>query len=242
MTRNDGTTDLTTYYTYTTSGDGTLLGLVETVTDPNENVTSYTYYSNGLIEDIVSAESTSDEATTHYAYDSRDRLYTVTDGNGHTTTFAYDKLDQLTQRTDPDPDGTGTTYTSPVWNYFYDADGNRTFVTDPKGYVTETVYDVRDRPFQAIQPVADPAATPAVTTKEGTTGATLSGTWSTLTASGALNSNESASSGNGASYAYAFSGLNSGKKYASSSGGSRRPAPTTRTRCLKFSATPPRPR
>ncbi len=208
-----GTEYLTTAYTYTDEEDDTILGLVETVEDPNGNVTHYTYNSLGQVETVVYAEGTADEVTEEYAYDAFDRLESMTDGRGNVTEYEYDNLDRLIERTDPDPDDGGS-LESPVWQYFYDKVGNQTHVVDPLGHVTETVYDVWNRPFQTIQPVADPSATPSVVTKEGTSGVTLVGSWTSVSATGAIGGSESGSTGNGASYTYAFTGLTAGKKYA----------------------------
>jgi YD repeat-containing protein len=43
---------------------------------------------------------------------------------------------------------------SPVWSFLYDARGNRQFVTDPLGNVTEYVYNERNWVEQTIE--ADP--------------------------------------------------------------------------------------
>jgi RHS repeat-associated protein len=233
MTQNDGSIDLITYYTYT-DGSGTasigsvatttLVGLVETVTYPNNNKTLYTYYDNGLVEDIISAVDTADETTTHYDYDERDRVFATEVGSSDRhTEYHYDNLDRLTERIDPDADGTETGHplVSPVWKYFYDAAGNQTSVTDPNEKVTRYVYDVRDRPFQVIAPVEDPSVTPAVQTKDDSEGTfltssnTTSSNWSQITRSGALNSDVWATSATGEKAVYSFTtGLDSAKKYA----------------------------
>jgi RHS repeat-associated protein len=220
-TKWTGTENLTTSYTYTDGlGDTPIKGLIETITDPNLNVTHYTYYSNGLVENIISAEGTPDETTTHYDYDERDRVWKVTDGRNNVTEYDYDNLDQVIQQIDPDPDGSGTGHplTSPVWNYVYDRNGNQTHIIDPNGNDTQTVYDVRDRQFQVIQPL--PSGTPAVTTKEGSDGTFLTSSnttsthWSTITQSGADNGDEYATSANGEKAIYTFSGLDATEKYA----------------------------
>ena len=62
-----------------------------------------------------------------------------------TTTYAYDSMDRLTTVTDPLglPDDRG-----------YDADGNEVTVTDPMGRVTTMQYDEMDRPVVVIDPWA----------------------------------------------------------------------------------------
>ena len=139
--------DLITEYTYTDGlGDTTIKGLIETITDPNDNETLYTYNPNGLVATITYANGNiADEYTEEYEYDNRDRLEFFHDGRGNITQYVYDNLDRLIQRIDPDPDGAGTEYESPVWNFRYDPSGNQTYVIDPMGNATEYVYDERDR-------------------------------------------------------------------------------------------------
>ena len=62
--------------------------------------------------------------TTHYAYDSRNRLTTVTDGLGHTTVYGYDSGGN--QQTVKDALGDVTTT-------LYDADNRATTIVDPRG-------------------------------------------------------------------------------------------------------------
>jgi RHS repeat-associated protein len=174
--------DLVTHYTYTDEDDHTLIGLVETIEDPNGDTTHYTYYTateghEGLVKTITYAEDTDDQVTEYYDYDNRDRLSSMTDGNGNTTHYVYDNLDRLIQRIDPDPDYGGD-LKNPVWNYTYDAIGNQTHVIDPMGNDTEYVYDVRDRVETTIQhtvAVAPPVAEWKFDEATGTAAADSSG-------------------------------------------------------------------
>src|SRR5262249_15570426 len=115
----NGSEELDTSYSYTDCNDGTFLGLVKSITDPAGNVTEYSYYSDGLVKDVIhSHPSFTDPVTVqHYEYDERDRIASSTDARGNTTSYVYDHLDRLIQRTDPDPDGSGEDYPlqSPVW-------------------------------------------------------------------------------------------------------------------------------
>jgi RHS repeat-associated protein len=212
----DDPTDLTTTYTYTDESDDTLVGLVESIEDPNGNVTFYTYYDNGLVEYIYYAYgNVDDEASEHYFYDNRDRLSEFHDRNDNVTTYVYDNLDRLIERTDPDPDGSGggNPLPNPVWDYFYDQNGNQTYVTAPDGTVTQYVYDVRDRVFQIIQPhLSDYLETYTKDDSLGTFNSS-SPSWSQITRSGSVNGDVYATNGNGGSATYSFSGLTSDKKY-----------------------------
>jgi RHS repeat-associated protein len=74
---------------------------------------------------------------TSRTYDPAGNLATRTDANGNTTTFGYDALDRLTSIT-------YAATTTPSVTYAYDANGNRTTMTDGAG--TETyAYDALDR-------------------------------------------------------------------------------------------------
>ena len=67
-----------------------------------------------------------------------------------TTTYAYDSMNRLTTVTDPL--GYQTVYG-------YDADGNQTSVKDPLGRITTTVYDALNRPTVVIDPMGNRATT-----------------------------------------------------------------------------------
>jgi RHS repeat-associated protein len=54
--------------------------------------------------------------------------------------FEYDVLGRKTKETQADPDGTGP-LGRPVTSFAYDADGNLTSVTDPRGFTTAYAYD-----------------------------------------------------------------------------------------------------
>jgi RHS repeat-associated protein len=54
--------------------------------------------------------------------------------------FEYDALGRKTKETQADPDGTGP-LGRPVTSFAYDADGNLTSVTDPRGFTTAFAYD-----------------------------------------------------------------------------------------------------
>ena len=56
------------------------------------------------------------------------------------THFEYDALGRKTKETQADPDGTGP-LGRPVTSFVYDADGNLSSVTDPRGFATVYAYD-----------------------------------------------------------------------------------------------------
>ncbi|HEY2176527.1 MAG TPA: RHS repeat-associated core domain-containing protein, partial [Mycobacteriales bacterium] len=143
----------TTKYSYT---DGYAGDLTE-VTDPAGHVTDYTYDGQGDLATV----------TTH-----------PTSGLNDTTAFVYDRLGRKTCETSPDAtaasvqcplpgdprvadtstwtynaDGDVTSVTDPrgkETDYGYDGDGNQTLVTDPIGNVTKTNYDADSRKSTVI--------------------------------------------------------------------------------------------
>lgn len=84
-------------------------------------------------------------------YDCNGNLVRVTDPLNHVTQYEYDDLNRLIARTDPDPDGAGTTYTSSVTLYAYNAVGWLTSLTDPEGNVTFYQYDALGRRTKEVK-------------------------------------------------------------------------------------------
>ncbi len=102
--------DLVTTYTYTDSNDGTIVGLVETVTDPTGTVTAYQYNSRGQKTTITYDSGGDLEATVEYEYDSTSgELLAETDELGRRTEYVYDNLNRLTHTVLPAADTMGTT-------------------------------------------------------------------------------------------------------------------------------------
>ncbi|GAB6167539.1 hypothetical protein JCM19992_35390 [Thermostilla marina] len=161
---NGETDDVVTRYTYTDASDGTLIGLVETETDPLGTITRYEYNSRGQITRITYAQGTDLEATVQYEYDATSGKRTAeVDELGRRTEYQYDALGRLIRKILPDPDGEEGPLTSPVYQYTYDAAGNLVAETDPLGNVTQYEYDSRGRVVRTIQPDPDgpgPLASP----------------------------------------------------------------------------------
>lgn len=99
------------------SGGNTILtwntkGQLETVTDPNNDTTTYTYDHRlnfdpendtasgyGYLYQIQGPET---GAITRFTYNTEGQVYQITDSEAHTVTFEYDDLYRLTKRTYPD--------------------------------------------------------------------------------------------------------------------------------------------
>jgi YD repeat-containing protein len=162
----DAETNVRYDYTYNAVGNR------ETVTDPNGNITRYTY---DPLNHVLSKVDPLDN-TWHYEYDAAGNQVTVTDAKSQVTYYAYDDAGQLTTIDYPDSDvnftytdtgqratmvdGLGTTtwiyddlnrlisVTDPfdqTVGYGYDAVGNRTSLTYPDGHVVQYTFDAGNR-------------------------------------------------------------------------------------------------
>jgi RHS repeat-associated protein len=118
-----------TYYTQYSYG---LDGNVASVRDPNGN---YTYYAYDSMNRLVTVTQPGSIAT-GYTYDGHGNLHTVTDAENHTTTYEYDDMARLVSTTSPD---TGTV------TYAYDEAGNPINKTDAEAISIDYTYDVLNR-------------------------------------------------------------------------------------------------
>ena len=128
---------------YTYNGFGELL----TRTDPNSDVWTYTYDSDGYLTQINGPLSGSSDVTT-ISYDGYGRVYQVTDSEGYALTYSYDAMNRQTQVTHPDgtSDKTGYDRLDTVFETdrlgrctqrAYDSMGQKAFEIDPLGRKTQ---------------------------------------------------------------------------------------------------------
>lgn len=113
-------------------------GQVDSSTDPNGNVSRYTYTTDKELAKIQRPLGPGGEVLigdTTLTYDGVSRIKTVTDGKGQTRTYTYDGDDHVTRVAL----STGTAY-----DRAYDNNGNRTSEAGPKKNVTMT-YDLANR-------------------------------------------------------------------------------------------------
>jgi len=130
---------------------GNTTSLPNSVTDPEGNVTEFTYHSDGQLHTQTTV-SASGNLTTTYTYDSRGMPQSVsypdgtsesfvynergdltseTNRRGKTTSYQYNDRRQITKTTAPDLGETSNTY---------DSAGNLLTTTDPEGHVTRYTY------------------------------------------------------------------------------------------------------
>lgn len=109
-------------------------------TDPNLVKTHSVYDPlnrlKNLVQDYQGTVPATANATTGFAYDTRDNLLQVTDPTSLTTTYTYDDLDNLDLLASPDTGNTG---------YSQDSAGNRTVQTDARGVIDYYGYDALNR-------------------------------------------------------------------------------------------------
>lgn len=148
----------TTNYTY----DG--LNRLATTTSPEGVVVTQTYNAGGWLlstidvldhtttntyDDLGRLLTTTDPEnnTTQYEYDAAGNQVAMIDAEGVRTMYGYDGLDRLSSVTENDTGGAQTNDSNLLTQYSYDALGNRTLITNARGYtVTLTVYDELNRP------------------------------------------------------------------------------------------------
>ena len=123
---------LTTKYTYNEKG------LVESITDPNNNITLYNYDNLGRIISITEPGSSS---KTFAEYDAVGNLIKIINSEEHITRFEYDELNQLRFKKD---------HENNIWEYNYDENGNMTYYKDPKGQIIRYVYDKLNQLIETI--------------------------------------------------------------------------------------------
>ena len=162
----------TDYAYYASSNSDHQTGQLQSVTDPETGVTTYTYYTSGTkkseIHTIVNARS----KTTTLDYDSSGNLDSITSPLGNETTMTYDSSGRRLTLVDPRGNASGATPSDfdTVWtyddddnvlsvknarektiSYHYDDAGRRDTMTTPDGE-TDYHYDNADRLTETIDP------------------------------------------------------------------------------------------
>ncbi len=142
-----------TEYGYNTFGDQT------SVSDPDGNITSYTYDADSEILGVSRPVYTPPGSTTaitpltKYSYTNLGNVATVTDPLGNVTTETYDQLGNLVKSAQPTVGTTATT-----WLYTYDTDGEQLSVIDPSGAQTQATYDKLGEKITGTQVVRQPTS------------------------------------------------------------------------------------
>ena len=145
-------------YGYNTFGDKT------SASDPDGNITSYTYNADSQLLGVSQPVYTPPGGTaitplTTFTYTPLGVLASTTDPLTHTTSYTNDQLGNRVTTTQPAVGGT-----NPVWHYTYDTDGEQLSATDPTGAQTQATYDELGQPVTSTQVVRQPTSTANTTT------------------------------------------------------------------------------
>ncbi len=139
------------------------LGRTIAITDALDNVTRYSYDGHGKRRFVTNAASEQSEFQydglgrliktidpenneTSYSYDKGGNRLTMTDAETVTTRYGYDNLSRLILVTENYIEsGPSDHQTNVSSHYGYDRVGNRTVITDARGYATHYLYDALNR-------------------------------------------------------------------------------------------------
>jgi YD repeat-containing protein len=117
-------------------------GQTQTLTDGRGNSTQYAYDKDGNLTQVTDALG---QVSTS-VFDKADRLTETVDARGNHVIYTYDAANRVLTRTQ-DP---GTGHLNLVTTYGYDAKGQTISVTDPRGIVTQTQYDLKGEVTRTI--------------------------------------------------------------------------------------------
>ncbi len=120
-------------------------GLQQTVTDPLNHTTTYQYDSTGMRRLLDTIDALNNRTT--YAYDAAGNQTSVQDPLLHLTTTTYDGMRRVTQVTDANGGRTTSTY---------DAFGDLTSVQDQLGHQTQYGYEARGLQTTTTEAVGTP--------------------------------------------------------------------------------------
>ncbi|MBX9941863.1 MAG: hypothetical protein K2Y32_21530 [Candidatus Obscuribacterales bacterium] len=125
---------------------------VKTATDAIGLTTTYSYdNSTGNLMQIQYPEVSAGIPTRNFTYNTKGQMLTSTDETGIVTQFNYDAgTEKLLSRVE---DQGGPGHLNLTTQYGYDAVGNRTSMTDPRGNSTAYVFD----PLRRMTQITDPA-------------------------------------------------------------------------------------
>ncbi len=104
-------------------------GTLRSVTDGEDNTTTFDYNAKGELE---AATPPAGQAQTRYTYDALSRIKTVRDGNDNLQVLTYDRLDRVKQIVYQNPRGINESQVTSV----YDQNGNPVSRSDATGTTT----------------------------------------------------------------------------------------------------------
>jgi RHS repeat-associated protein len=141
LTNVDWRGHTTTNAYYNSSNSDHQTGQLQTVTDPESGVTTYTYYTSGTkqgqVHTIVNARS----KTTTLDYDADGNLDSITSPMSNETTMTYDSSGRKETLVDPRGNLFGATVADYETTWTYDNDDNVLSVVNPRGEEIDYHYD-----------------------------------------------------------------------------------------------------
>lgn len=128
---DDPVNDIVTSFTYEPN-----FNLIQTITDPKGNVTTFNYDTNGNLAAIIYPEVSGQIPQTSFAYNSYGQVETVTDPNNNLVRYEYFTDTGYLKKIIQDPNGINA-----ITQFAYDSVGNVTLVTDAKGSTSAFEYN-----------------------------------------------------------------------------------------------------
>jgi len=115
--------------------------------DPNSHSTSIAYTPTYQVQKVTNPEN----HVIQFAYNANSKLIDQTDAKGIITHLAYNELDRLvTKVNNYKPEISADHETNVTTKYDHDLKGNLRFITNPRGYKAEVMYDAAHRRTQML--------------------------------------------------------------------------------------------
>ena len=135
--------DIVTTFTYTAD-----FNMIHTITDPEGNLTTYNYDTNGNLTSIVYPQVGGQTPQTLFTYNQYGQLETVTDPNNNLTRYEYYADTGYLWKIRQDPNGLNY-----ITQFAYDPVGNPQSITNARGHTTTFEYNALNQLKKTIAPL-----------------------------------------------------------------------------------------